>query len=328
MDNKDTLTIHLSDNGKMPLINDVENYEGSWNPHLILFGNCLQVSKGILEGAYKNVDIKIHIEEADEVAYTDTTIITGIHLNDINYICSSSGKILTTIEYKGQMIDFICDSIIRMKDYSLYFRDPLLTEYELLWSKEQKLRFERENEVYKFFTSKSISLDLHNQYLGSFLPFDSVKILQIEPYIEEDTSEDATGFIDKITLIVSKLHKNIYCIEKGWRATYEADKYFNSISSLQHFLKDLKSREEYELSLINDNVKQTQYLLKGKNGKGISLDELRNLGVNLKVTKDDENDDKYDDGIDWRRESWYAMTDGQYGDMPDGFDGDYDDLVL
>ena len=34
----------------------------------------------------------------------------------------------------------------------------------------------------------------------------------------------------------------------------------------------------------------------------------------------------YDDYIDWREESWYAMTDGQYGDMPNGFDGDYDFL--
>lgn len=32
----------------------------------------------------------------------------------------------------------------------------------------------------------------------------------------------------------------------------------------------------------------------------------------------------YEDDFDYRKESWYAMTDGQYGDMPDGFDGDYD----
>ena len=30
----------------------------------------------------------------------------------------------------------------------------------------------------------------------------------------------------------------------------------------------------------------------------------------------------YDD-TDWERETWDALTDGQYGDMPDGFDGDY-----
>ena len=38
--------------------------------------------------------------------------------------------------------------------------------------------------------------------------------------------------------------------------------------------------------------------------------------------QDEDRRDDYDD-FDNRRESWYAMTDGQYGDMPDGFDGDY-----
>lgn len=54
MEKKDTLTIHLSDNGKLPHINDVDDYEESYNPHLILFGNCLKIKNEILEGAYKN----------------------------------------------------------------------------------------------------------------------------------------------------------------------------------------------------------------------------------------------------------------------------------
>lgn len=33
----------------------------------------------------------------------------------------------------------------------------------------------------------------------------------------------------------------------------------------------------------------------------------------------------YDD-TDYMRDTWDAMTDGQYGDMPDGFDGDFDFL--
>lgn len=37
----------------------------------------------------------------------------------------------------------------------------------------------------------------------------------------------------------------------------------------------------------------------------------------------------YDDGPDYdelARDTWYAMTDGMYGDMPERFDGDYDFL--
>lgn len=32
----------------------------------------------------------------------------------------------------------------------------------------------------------------------------------------------------------------------------------------------------------------------------------------------------FDDHSDWERDNWNALTDGQYGDMPDNFDGDYD----
>lgn len=34
----------------------------------------------------------------------------------------------------------------------------------------------------------------------------------------------------------------------------------------------------------------------------------------------------YNDDNDYMRDSWDAMTDGMYGDMPEGFDGDYDFL--
>lgn len=36
--------------------------------------------------------------------------------------------------------------------------------------------------------------------------------------------------------------------------------------------------------------------------------------------------DNYDDDHDYMRDTWDAMTDGMYGDMPDGFDGDFDFL--
>lgn len=34
--------------------------------------------------------------------------------------------------------------------------------------------------------------------------------------------------------------------------------------------------------------------------------------------------DDYNDSSDYMRDTWDAMTDGMYGDMPDGFDGDFD----
>ena len=39
------------------------------------------------------------------------------------------------------------------------------------------------------------------------------------------------------------------------------------------------------------------------------------------------NDDSgYYEDEDYNRNTWDAMTDGMYGDMPDGFDDDYDFL--
>ena len=40
--------------------------------------------------------------------------------------------------------------------------------------------------------------------------------------------------------------------------------------------------------------------------------------------EDNYDNDEYYSDTDCRRETWYAMTDGMYGDMPDGFDGDFD----
>lgn len=40
---------------------------------------------------------------------------------------------------------------------------------------------------------------------------------------------------------------------------------------------------------------------------------------------DDEDEREDDDwGYDRDRENWYAMTDGMYGEMPEGFDGDFE----
>lgn len=61
------------------------------------------------------------------------------------------------------------------------------------------------------------------------------------------------------------------------------------------------------------------------------------VSLNPLLAEDDEDNnddylDRYDSGYDdyddtdYMRDTWDAMTDGQYGDMPDGFDGDFDFL--
>lgn len=62
---------------------------------------------------------------------------------------------------------------------------------------------------------------------------------------------------------------------------------------------------------------------------------FRSLNPSLADEVDDDNEDfldRYDSGVDdyddtdYMRDTWDAMTDGQYGDMPEGFDGDFDFL--
>ena len=55
----------------------------------------------------------------------------------------------------------------------------------------------------------------------------------------------------------------------------------------------------------------------------INSDKIKRF-LNATPRRIDRFDD-YDDGYDsdWKEDTWYAMTDGAYGDMPDGFDGDY-----
>ena len=55
----------------------------------------------------------------------------------------------------------------------------------------------------------------------------------------------------------------------------------------------------------------------------INSEKLERFEDSLWNNEDFYDHNSYDNDYDYRRESWDAMTDGQYGDMPDGFDGDY-----
>lgn len=76
------------------------------------------------------------------------------------------------------------------------------------------------------------------------------------------------------------------------------------------------------IKTFKDGVEHTQYY------------EQLNPDYKSDIDDDDDYDyqnysdsyNDYQDDTDWCEETWYAMTDGQYGDMPEGFDGDFDFL--
>lgn len=65
-----------------------------------------------------------------------------------------------------------------------------------------------------------------------------------------------------------------------------------------------------------------------KNEEFIVRFETLNPELVNKNIEDNHSSDYYDgsDYNDYMRDTWDAMTDGMYGDMPEGFDGDYDFL--
>ena len=56
------------------------------------------------------------------------------------------------------------------------------------------------------------------------------------------------------------------------------------------------------------------------------MEETNNFNNECEDENYDYSRDYYDDydRNDWMEDTWDAMTDGMYGDMPEGFDGDFD----
>lgn len=81
----------------------------------------------------------------------------------------------------------------------------------------------------------------------------------------------------------------------------------------------------------NNTIIPFQYIEAGDFQEGVASVETSNNGYG-RISKDGlviewETPSNYGrDDYDYERDTWDAMTDGQYGDMPDGFDGDYDFL--
>lgn len=72
-------------------------------------------------------------------------------------------------------------------------------------------------------------------------------------------------------------------------------------------------------------INKTEFVLP-KNSKVPQYWYTENSRLSDANSKCDNYYQGYEDEPDYREDTWYAMTDGMYGDMPDGFDDDYDFL--
>jgi len=96
----------------------------------------------------------------------------------------------------------------------------------------------------------------------------------------------------------------------------------------------INEQGEEVLPVEYDNI--WNFLGKDRNSTTVEKDGSKNsvwfsdLNPDLNSDDDDDNYVDYDrynydyDLHDWMEDTWDAMTDGMYGDMPDGFNGDFD----
>jgi TPR repeat protein len=163
-----------------------------------------------------------------------------------------------------------------------------------------KLRADDYNYIYwsSVFNSRSDNEEIKHSLLTFF---ESKCKRSIETYFKAETMcekqylslcEDIVKHTDDVNFICSLA--NFYL--EG-NQLYKAQEYYNIAKEKGSTVADER------INYVNDRIAESE------------AEERRNSSY-----------DDYEDYHDYERDTWYAMTDGMYGDMPEGFDGDYDFL--
>lgn len=120
--------------------------------------------------------------------------------------------------------------------------------------------------------------------------------------------------------------------------------YKNQILTLEDTMKFGKHCGETISQVVDENPSYIRWIIENVDYIAFDMDVIEKLNIpksvlelNANKINDFEDDsldydygkglnkdyDCYHDSSDWMEDTWYAMTDGAYGDMPDGFDGDF-----
>lgn len=157
---------------------------------------------------------------------------------------------------------------------------------------------------------------------------------------------DKWGFINDDGFVIANDFEEVYNFSDGFAAVKKNDKwgFINTKGELKIPFRFA------EVCSFNDGLAavafKKRYGYIDKTNKTIIPFEFKNAGPFIEgIAEVDTNDEfvaciskngdcvkmyknpyyrKKVDYDDYRQDSWYAMTEGQYGDMPDGFDGDFD----
>lgn len=96
----------------------------------------------------------------------------------------------------------------------------------------------------------------------------------------------------------------------------------------ESFKDVMNNNPDYIIGLIKNNkIEVSNEILSDFTDNKTIYNQLKNAFEIQEKKKKEEEDrwpDYEPDYNDYERDTWNAMTDGQYGEMPEGFDGDYD----
>ena len=121
-------------------------------------------------------------------------------------------------------------------------------------------------------------------------------------------------------------------VEVGRGCPFGVDSYFDPIVEQSWYngesFKDvLEKKPQYIIGLIKGNsLHVSRNVLSAVDKSQLFYNDLEKaIEIQERIVENEE--DRFNDEpdyYDYERDTWFAMTDGQYGDMPEDFDGDYD----
>ena len=132
-----------------------------------------------------------------------------------------------------------------------------------------------------------------------------------------------------IEQVNDSLYKGTYDIIDN--ARQEVVVYVNKHSDLMfwhigHYINEDMGYKQYSAygSKILATLSQRLTARYGKGYTYTAVTRMMKVGTDGIIIDWKYKEKPYYDNTDYARDTWDAMTDGQYGDMPEGFDGDYD----
>ena len=196
--------------------------------------------------------------------------------------------------------------------------------------------------------------------------YNKVKVIDKNNYFTYERNEDSSGVgissfeqelisCDKCySLLTEPVMNSVFAIQQNDDGNYSvlfintknAEQTITAIDKVDYWeLIELLRKGKLQLLINNDSSDNGSIYVRDKSVFNVGFISTMNVGernvkfdetvqywfsVDIVVREDNDDVDYYDNGggddWDYKRETWDAMTDGMYGDMPDGFEDDYDFL--